>query len=150
MTSLYFVLYYPLIWQSKIVCRKLYSKKFNLDDSSIYLFLFNCYLAVLWPTLGHSQGDSLANPMLITAFVQVQPEGHQEPRNKVGSLSPAECLVGFEQGTFQFWLRHLNPLAHSPFLSRTILNINDVLVTCKFVKGTLMQIWKSPYMFVFI
>ena len=35
--------------------------------------------------------------MLITAFVQFWPEGHSEPRDKVESLSPAECLVGFEQ-----------------------------------------------------
>ena len=37
---------------------------------SIFYF-FNCYLAVPRPTLDHSQGDSLTNPMLITAFVQV-------------------------------------------------------------------------------
>ena len=58
------------------------------------------YLAVPWPTLGHSQGDSLNNPMLITVFVQVRPEGHWEPCNEVGSLSPAEHLAGFEPGTF--------------------------------------------------
>ena len=38
--------------------------------------------------------------MLITAFVHVWPKGHQEPRNKIGSLSPAKGLVGFEPGTF--------------------------------------------------
>ena len=32
-------------------------------------FFFNCYLAVPQPTLGHSQGDSFTNPMLITAFL---------------------------------------------------------------------------------
>ena len=31
-------------------------------------FFLNCYLAVQRPTLGHSQGDSLTNLMLITAF----------------------------------------------------------------------------------
>ena len=65
-------------------------------------FFFNCYLAVSRPTLGHSQGDSLTKPMLITAFVQIQPEGHQEPCNEVGSLSPVKRLAGFELGTFQF------------------------------------------------
>ena len=79
-----------------------------------HLFFFNCYLAVPRPTLGHSQGDSLTNPMLITAFLHVRPEGHWEPRNEVGSLSPAECLVGFEPGTFRFLLQHLNLLGHSP------------------------------------
>ena len=43
------------------------------------IFFFNCYLAVPWPTLDHSQGDSLTNPMLITAFVHIRPEGHREP-----------------------------------------------------------------------
>ena len=43
-----------------------------------------------------------------------QPKGHQEPHSEVGSLSPAECLVGFELGTFRFLLKHLNPLGYSP------------------------------------
>ena len=60
---------------------------------------FNCYLAVSRPSLDHSRGDSLTNPMLITAFVQFRPKGHREPRNEIGSLSPAEHLVGFEPGT---------------------------------------------------
>ena len=77
----------------------------------VYIYFFNCYLAVPRPTFGHSQGD--VNPMLITAFVHVQPKGHREPRNKVGSLSPAERLVGFEPGTFRFLLQRLNPLGHS-------------------------------------
>ena len=41
----------------------------------LYHIFFNCYLAVPQPTVGHSQGDSLTNPMLITVFVQVPP-GH--------------------------------------------------------------------------
>ena len=66
-----------------------------------FFFFFNCYLADPQPTLGHSQGDSLTNPMLIAAFYLIRPEGHREPRNEVGSLSPAERLAGFESGTFQ-------------------------------------------------
>ena len=31
----------------------------------------NCYLAAPRPTLGHSQGDSLTNPMLITVFLSI-------------------------------------------------------------------------------
>lgn len=57
-------------------------------------------------TLGHSQGDSITNPVLITAFELFQPEGHWEPRNQVGSLSWAEHLVGFELETFQFESQH--------------------------------------------
>ena len=33
-----------------------------------HIIFFNCYLAVPWPTLGHSCGDSLTNQMLITVF----------------------------------------------------------------------------------
>ena len=59
----------------------------------------NFYLAVPWPTLGHSREDSLTNSILITVFVQFRPEGHWEPRNEVGSLLVGG-LVGFESGTF--------------------------------------------------
>ena len=74
----------------------------NLIFSLTFFFFFNCYLAIPQPILGHSQGDSLTSLMLITAFVQVRPKGHQEPCNEVGSLSSTECLVGFEPGTFRF------------------------------------------------
>ena len=84
-----------------------------------FFFFFNCYLAAPWPTLGHYRGDSLTHPMLITAgfFLHFRPEGHREPHNEVGSLSPAKHLVGFELRTFRFLLQQLNPLGHSP-LSR--------------------------------
>ena len=58
----------------------------------IQYYFFDCYLAVPRSTLGHNRGDSLTNPMLTTALVQVPPEGHREPRNEVGSLYPAEHL----------------------------------------------------------
>ena len=73
----------------------------------LFFFFFNCYLAVPRPTLGHSQGDSLPNLMLIIAYVHIRPEGHREPHNKVGSLSPAEHLAGFELGTFRFLFQRL-------------------------------------------
>ena len=86
----------------------------NHWKTALLFIFFNCYLAAPRPTLGHYQGDSLTHPMLIIAFfLHFQPEGHREPRNKVGSLSPAERLVGFELGTFQFLLQCLNPLGHS-------------------------------------
>ena len=77
-------------------------------------FLFNCYLAAPRPTMGNFWGDSLTHPMLITAFLNFRPEGHREPRNKVGTLSPAERLVGFEPGTCRFLLQRLNSLCLSP------------------------------------
>ena len=91
---------------------------------SLTRFFFNCYLAALRPTLGHSQGDSVTNPMLITAFVHIGPKSHREPRNEVGSLSPAKCLAGFETGTFLFLLERLNPLGHSPRLISKDINRN--------------------------
>ena len=50
--------------------------------------------------------------MLITVFVQFRPEGHREPSNENGSLSPVERLVGFEPETFR--LQRLNTLGYSP------------------------------------
>ena len=81
-------------------------------SADVKRIFFNCYLADPRPTLGHSQGDSLANPMLITTFELIRPEGHREPRNEVGSPSLAEHLAGFEPGTFRFYSQHLNPLGH--------------------------------------
>ena len=97
------------------------------------------------PTLGHYQGGSLIHPMLITCILHIRPEGHQEPHNEVGSLSPAEHLVGFELApkTFSF-----NPFATFalnfkaiPSASPKLLNLNqwhpltDIMKTAtKFIK----------------
>ena len=64
-------------------------------------FFLNCCFAAPWTTLDHSQGNSLTNPMLITAFFGLlcRPEIHREPRIGSGALSPAERLVEFELGT---------------------------------------------------
>ena len=59
---------------------------------------FNCYLAFPQTTSGHSQGVSLTNPMLITAFYLFQPKGHRESHSKTGSLRPVKSLAGFEPG----------------------------------------------------
>ena len=76
----------------------------------IFFFFFYCN-GQLWVI---SWEDSLTNSMLITGFVQFRPEGHWEPRNKVGSLSLTECLVGFETSAFQLQLQCFNPLGHFP------------------------------------
>ena len=41
--------------------------------------------------------------------IQFRPKGHRETRNKIDSLNSAECIVGFEPGTFRF---HHNALTH--------------------------------------
>ena len=81
--------------------------KIVFENSGFFIFIFFNVLffltAIRLPhcqLLGHSQGDSLTNPMLITTFYLCQPEGDQEPCNEVLSLSPAELLAGFELGTF--------------------------------------------------
>ena len=61
----------------------------------------NRYLGVPRPTLSHYRAGSLTHPMLITCVLHIRPEGHRGPHSEVGSLSPAERLVGFEPGTFQ-------------------------------------------------
>ena len=47
--------------------------------------------------------------MLITVLLEFWPKGHQESRNKVGSLSLAKQLVEFELRTFSFYY---NTLTH--------------------------------------
>ena len=75
-------------------------------------FFFNCYLAAPRPTLGHYRGDSLTHPMLITAFFYIFDPVTGSLVTRLGPLSPAEHLVGFEPGTFRLLLQRLNPLTH--------------------------------------
>ena len=83
---------------------------FNMMQILFFLkLLFGCPTANFGP-LSRRQPHS---PMLITYILHIRPEGHWKPHNVVGSLSPAEHLVGFEAGTFQFWSHCLNPLGHS-------------------------------------
>ena len=80
------------------------------------------------------------------------PKGHRDPHNEVGSLIPAEHLVGFEPGTFQFLPQHLNPLGHSP----QMLDVEDLTETAIqrcFLKEVFLkkvESWKQPvYIFIF-
>ena len=61
---------------------------------------FKCYLAAPRSTLGHHWEGSFTHPMLITAFSYFRPKGHREPRDELGSFSPAEHLVGFQPENF--------------------------------------------------
>lgn len=63
------------------------------------------FLSAIW--LPHGQlsaiierTDNLTYPMLITANWWFQSEGHREPRDEVGYLSPTEWLVRFESENF--------------------------------------------------
>ena len=56
------------------------------------------FLTTIW--LPHSQ--PVVNHCVFFFLYLLRPEGHQEPDNEVGSLSPTECLVGFELGALRF------------------------------------------------
>ena len=69
---------------------------FFSQEPSIFSFL-NCYLAA------HGQLRAiLKGTPSLTRFYLFRAEGHREPRNEVGSLSPVKRLVGFEPGTLRF------------------------------------------------
>ena len=53
--------------------------------------------------------------MLLTVRFKFRPKVHQEPCNKVGSLSPAMHLAGFETRTFRFYHNALNHSPLSPY-----------------------------------
>ena len=86
------------------VCYFSVHKLIGWDPANIYLFkvnsrilekrviFFNCCLAAPRSTLGHTQGDSLTNCILIILTRRLP-----EPRNEVESLSPAERLVGLNR-----------------------------------------------------
>ena len=65
------------------------SKK-QLLMALLFLFLTGIQL------LPHQLRASLTHYILISAFLQLWPKGHWEPRNEVGFLSLAEQVVGFE------------------------------------------------------
>ena len=75
------------------------NKKFIRANQVLYFF-FNCYLAAPQLTLGYYRGDNFTHLILITAFEWFWLEGHRELLSAGEYLSTAECLVGFELGTF--------------------------------------------------
>ena len=48
--------------------KNLFLNSLGVKVSQLNQHIFKCYLAVPRPSLGHSQGGSLTNPILITAF----------------------------------------------------------------------------------
>ena len=83
------------------------------------MFYFLCLklfflTAILLPHFGLLSRGQPHSPDVNHCVLHFRPEGHREPRSEVGSLSPAECLVEFEPGTFRFLLQRFNPLGHSP------------------------------------
>ena len=140
----------------------------------VFYQLFVCHKANFRPM----RGGTLTHPVLITAQVLFRPEGHQEPRNKVGLQILAEKTVELELGTFQNRKKRAIPLYHSPKILLPSWNCSIAVfsfvflflfvdVTCyptmiipnpannlfykhDISKETLMQMWKSRNTFVFI
>ena len=62
------------------------------------------------PSFGPLLMGQLHSPNVNHYVLHFQPKGRWEPHSEVGSLSLTEHLVGFELGTFRFFLQYLNPL----------------------------------------
>ena len=75
-----------------------------------FQLLFGCPLA----NFGSLLRGQPHSPDVNLCVLHFWPEGHRELHIEVGSLSPGECLVGNELGTFRFLLQHLNPLGYFP------------------------------------
>ena len=104
-----------------------------------FQLLFGCPTANFGP-LSRWQPHS---PDANHSILQNQPEGHQKPCNEVRSLSLAKHLVGFEPGTFWFWLQRLNPLGHS----LQILSFNPIYMYA-YIKECLLYIYIYIYIYI--
>ena len=109
----------------------------------------NCYFAAPQPTLGHYRRGSVTHPTLITAFSHFCPEAHQESRNEVGSLGPAEHL-GLEPGTARFWLSNLNPLGHPPQINIKYVIIVIVIIIIIIIISfwNYNRLWQYKFSFI--
>ena len=90
--------------------------------------IFNYYLAVPQPTLGHyfEPHSSHINHCVLTISTQWSPGAF----NQVGSLSQAKCPVGFEPGIFWFWLQCLiNPPGHSPQIASMCVCFTSFIIS---------------------
>ena len=89
-------------------------KEYNSFQDSKLKFYF--FLSATWPSHGKCwatvKGEA-SNMMLITLFASYSTWSHQELHIKVGPLSLAEQVVWFELGSFQFWMKCLDPICHS-------------------------------------
>ena len=90
--------------------------------------IFNNYLAVPLPTLGHyfEPYSSHINHCVLAISTQWSPGAF----NQVGSLSQAKCPVGFEPEIFWFWLQCLiNPPGHSPQIASLCVCFTSFIIS---------------------
>ena len=103
------------------------------------------YLASPRSTLSYYWWDSFIYPMLNTAFFDFWPEDHQQPRNKVESLSPAENLLGFESGTFRSNRNALQFLQIKILVEYLRFNVQSLMLLSPRCVGFQTVIWLNVY-----
>ena len=87
------------------------------------LYFFSLLFGCLRPTVGHYQGDSLNQLMLILSFINCRSKVHWDPYSEAGSLSPPQCLVGIGPEP-PILTQHLHQLGHSPQL----INKGEIMI----------------------
>ena len=98
------------------------------------------FKTAIWLPYGQLWGQ-LHSSKVNHCVLHFRPESRREPRNEVGSLSPAECLVQFEPRTFRFLLLGLNLLGHSlqqfplefPYIQYLLDSIYEKSTICNLV-----------------
>ena len=104
-----------------MTCLQIYRKLLSL---ATFLWVHSHFLSAiwlphdqLWATIEGAASLTRCSSLRFTYYYK----GHQEPRNKVGSQSPTEHLVGFKPGTLWFWMECLNPLGHSSWKEKLMI-----------------------------
>ena len=88
-----------------------------LANSGLFHLLLGCATAKFGPFI--EEAASLTR-YLSLRLILIRPESPPEPRNKVGSQSKTEKLMGFETRSFRFY-SYCNQLGHSPWTGLEIL-----------------------------
>ena len=101
--SYYFLIQYVLSSKSSLNCFTPFGSSVCQGTLSWVHTIWHCNLTAPWPTLCHCWGDSLTNPMLITAYYSCLTwRSLGALYSKIGSQRSAKHLVAFELGSFQF------------------------------------------------
>ena len=101
--SYYLLIQYALSSKNALNCFTTFCSSVCQGSLSWAHTIWHCNLTAPWPTLCLSWGDSLNNPMLITAYYSCLTwRSLGALYNKVGSQSLAKLLIGFGLGSFQF------------------------------------------------
>ena len=101
--SYYFLIQYVLSSENSLSCFTTFGSSVCQESLSWVHTIWHCNLTAPWPTLCHCWGDSLNNPMLITAYYSCLTwRSLGALYSTVWSQSLAKQLVGFELGSFQF------------------------------------------------